>query len=121
MTTLLFKYATKLLVAVSAIVVGTTSDAEVASPDRPNIVLILIDDMGWRDLGCTGSDLYRTPHIDALARQGMQFTQAYASATICSPTRQDILTGQHPARLGMTDWLPWVGATCRRRGSYVRP
>ncbi len=106
MTTLLFKYATKLLVAVSAIVVGTTSDAEVASPDRPNIVLILIDDMGWRDLGCTGSDLYRTPHIDALARQGMQFTQAYASAPICSPTRASILTGQHPARLGMTDWLP---------------
>jgi arylsulfatase A-like enzyme len=77
-----------------------------AQPGRPNIILILIDDMGWRDLGCMGSDLYRTPHIDALASGGMRFTQAYAAAPICSPTRASILTGQHPARLGMTDWLP---------------
>jgi arylsulfatase A-like enzyme len=77
-----------------------------ASADRPNIVLILIDDMGWRDLGCTGSDLYRTPHIDELGRGGMRFTQAYAAAPICSPTRASILTGQLPARLGLTDWLP---------------
>jgi arylsulfatase A-like enzyme len=69
-------------------------------------VLILIDDMGWRDLGCMGSDLYRTPNIDALARGGMLFTQAYAPACICSPTRASIMTGQHPARLGLTDWLP---------------
>jgi arylsulfatase A-like enzyme len=72
----------------------------------PNIVLILIDDMGWRDLGCTGSDLYQTPHIDELARGGMKFTQAYAAACICSPTRASLMTGQHPARLGLTDWLP---------------
>jgi arylsulfatase A len=85
---------------------GLTPQVDGAQTDRPNIVLILIDDMGWRDLGCTGSDLYRTPHIDALARGGMRFTQAYAAAPICSPTRASILTGQHPARLGMTDWLP---------------
>lgn len=77
-----------------------------AQNSPPNIVLILIDDMGWRDLGCTGSDFYQTPHIDELSRGGMKFTQAYAAAPICSPTRAAILTGQHPARLGMTDWLP---------------
>ena len=74
--------------------------------DRPNVVLILIDDMGWRDLGCSGSTFYQTPKIDALARAGMRFINAYAAAPICSPTRASILTGQHPARLGMTDWLP---------------
>jgi arylsulfatase A len=95
--------ATILLIALACIV---TPHPVHAQTDRPNIILILIDDMGWRDLGCTGSDLYRTPHIDALAQRGMQFTQAYASAPICSPTRASILTGQHPARLGMTDWLP---------------
>jgi arylsulfatase A-like enzyme len=74
--------------------------------DRPNVVLVLIDDMGWRDLGCSGSTFYQTPKIDALAATGMRFTSAYAAAPICSPTRASILTGQHPARLGMTDWLP---------------
>ena len=78
----------------------------VAQQEPPNIILILIDDMGWRDLGCTGSDFYQTPYIDELARGGMKFTQAYAAACICSPTRASIMTGQHPARLGLTDWLP---------------
>ena len=52
--------------------------------DRPNIVIILIDDLGWRDLGCTGSGYYETPNIDRLAGQGMRFTDAYAAAPICS-------------------------------------
>jgi arylsulfatase A-like enzyme len=92
--------------ALLILVGGLTPQMVAAQTDRPNIILILIDDMGWRDLGCTGSDFYRTPHIDAMARGGMRFTQAYAAAPICSPTRASILTGQHPARLGMTDWLP---------------
>jgi arylsulfatase A-like enzyme len=87
-------------------IVGTAPRTICAQSDHPNIILILIDDMGWRDLGCTGSDLYRTPHVDALAGGGMRFTQAYAAAPICSPTRASLLTGQHPARLSMTDWLP---------------
>ncbi|MEX2141058.1 MAG: sulfatase [Pirellulales bacterium] len=94
-----------LLTSLIVAVVMTAHVAE-AQTTSPNIVLILIDDMGWRDLGCTGSDFYQTPHIDELARGGMKFTQAYAAAPICSPTRASILTGQHPARLGMTDWLP---------------
>lgn len=72
---------------------------------KPNIVFILIDDMGWTDLGCFGSTFYETPNIDRLAAQGMKFTQAYAACTVCSPTRASIMTGKYPARLHLTDWI----------------
>jgi arylsulfatase A-like enzyme len=71
---------------------------------RPNIVFLLVDDLGWSDLGCYGSDLHETPNIDRLAAQGMRFTDAYAPAPVCSPTRAAIMTGEHPARLHMTIW-----------------
>jgi arylsulfatase A-like enzyme len=72
----------------------------------PNIVLVLIDDYGWADTGCYGSTYHRTPNIDALAARGMRFTDAYAAAPVCSPTRAALMTGKHPARLHLTDWLP---------------
>ena len=72
----------------------------------PNFLFILIDDMGWRDLGVYGSTFYETPHMDALARQSVRFTNAYAACPVCSPTRASILTGKYPARLGLTDWIP---------------
>src|SRR4030095_6588589 len=72
----------------------------------PNIVLVLIDDYGWAATGSYGSTYHRTPNIDALARGGMRFTDAYAAAPVCSPTRAALLTGKHPARLHLTDWLP---------------
>lgn len=71
-----------------------------------NVVFILVDDMGATDLGCTGSNLYETPNIDRLARQGMRFTTAYSACTVCSPTRAALLTGKDPARLHITDWIP---------------
>ena len=71
---------------------------------QPNIVFILADDLGWADLGIYGSDLHETPRIDAFARGAMRFTQAYAAAPVCSPTRASILTGKYPAKLGMTIW-----------------
>jgi len=77
-----------------------------ASVNRPNVVLILADDYGWKDLSCYGSDFYETPNIDKLARDGMKFTQAYSACTVCSPTRAAILTGKYPARLHVTDWIP---------------
>ena len=77
-----------------------------ATPAQHNIVLFLIDDLGWMDLGCQGSDFYRTPHIDQLAAEGVRFTDAYAACAVCSPTRASILTGKYPARLLLTDWLP---------------
>jgi arylsulfatase A len=73
---------------------------------RMNVVLILVDDLGWKDFGCTGSTWYETPNIDALASQGMRFTNAYASCPVCSPTRASLLTGKYPARLNITDWIP---------------
>lgn len=78
--------------------------ASVAAAERPNIVLILADDLGWSDLACYGADLHETPHLDALAGAGERFTQAYAPAPVCTPTRASLLTGKHPARLGITIW-----------------
>jgi arylsulfatase A-like enzyme len=73
-----------------------------AATNPPNIIFILADDLGWRDTGCYGSTFYETPHIDGLAARGVRFTQAYAANPLCSPTRASILTGQHPARIGIT-------------------
>ncbi|MCA1759694.1 MAG: sulfatase-like hydrolase/transferase, partial [Bacteroidales bacterium] len=71
----------------------------------PNIVFILADDMGCAQLGCYGSNFYQTPHIDNLAGEGMLFTNAYAAAAVCSPTRASIMTGKYPARLHLTDFI----------------
>ncbi len=72
---------------------------------RPNIVLILIDDYGWRDTGFNGSKFYETPNIDRLAREGMVFTNGYSASAVCSPTRAAIMTGKYPARLRLTSHL----------------
>jgi arylsulfatase A-like enzyme len=74
-----------------------------ANTSKPNIVLILADDLGWSDLGCYGADLIETPHIDRLAADGVRFTQAYAMP-VCSPSRGALLTGKHAARLHITIW-----------------
>ena len=90
---------------------------------RPNIVLFLIDDLGWRDLGCQGSTFYQTPNIDRLAKEGVRFTDAYAACAVCSPTRAAVLTGKYPARLLLTDWLPagrWNPKAKLREGRFVR-
>jgi len=73
--------------------------------ERLNFVLILVDDLGWTDLGCFGSDFYDTPAIDRLAAEGMRFTNAYSACTVCSPTRAAVMTGKYPARLHLTDWI----------------
>ena len=79
---------------------------QAAPADRPpNIVFILIDDMGWKDISANGSTYYRTPNIDKLADDGVRFTQAYAACAVCSPSRAAIMTGKSPARLRITDWI----------------
>jgi hypothetical protein len=83
---------------------GVRRVAQTARP--PNFLFILIDDMGWRDLGYSGSEFYETPNIDRFARESVSFTNAYAACPVCSPTRASILTGQYPARLQITDWIP---------------
>ncbi len=85
--------------------------------ERPNILLIIVDDMGWKDLGCCGSVFYESPRIDALAAEGIRFSEAYAASPVCSPSRAAIMTGMYPARLRLTDYL---GAGVRR-GKVVSP
>jgi arylsulfatase A-like enzyme len=92
------------LAAVAVVLALVLSPLSLAAP--PNVVLIVADDLGWADLGCYGSKFHRTPHIDQLAADGVRFTDAYAAAPVCSPTRASILTGKYPARLHLTDWLP---------------
>ena len=75
------------------------------SAARPNVVFFLVDDLGWKDLGCYGSSLYETPSLDAFAKESVKFTSAYAACHVCSPTRASIMTGQYPATLGLSDWL----------------
>jgi arylsulfatase A len=75
-------------------------------PKLPNIVFFLVDDLGWGDFGCYGDTFHETPNIDRLARESMKFTRAYAAAPVCSPSRAAIMTGQAPARLHLTQWIP---------------
>jgi arylsulfatase A len=96
------KYAT--CVAADAALPAGALGAAKAPPPRPNFVFILADDLGWADVACYGADLHETPNIDRLARQGMRFTDAYAAAPVCTPTRASIMTGKYPARLHMTIW-----------------
>lgn len=70
-----------------------------------NVVFFMVDDLGWRDVGCYGSSFYETPNIDQFAMEGVKFTSAYAACHVCSPTRASLLTGKYPASIHLTDWL----------------
>ncbi len=94
-----------ILVAMLFLVFGCQSNKE-NKFDKPNIVFIVADDLGIHQLGCYGSEYYETPTIDQLATGGLRFTNAYAAATVCSPTRASIMTGKYPARLHLTDFIP---------------
>lgn len=74
--------------------------------EAPNILFILVDDLGWTDLGYSGSTFYETPNIDELALESVQFTNAYSAGSVCSPTRASLMTGKHPVRVNITDWIP---------------
>lgn len=106
-----FQFLALVFLSALSIITGCTSGNKKDVPDvpgiqRPNIVLILADDMGIPQLGCYGSNYYQTPNIDNLAKNGERFTKAYASAAVCSPTRAALMTGKYPARLHITDFLP---------------
>jgi len=90
-----------LLISISANVYPVSAQ----EANKPNIVFFLVDDLGWADVGCFGSSFYDTPNIDALAEEGVRFTNAYAACHVCSPTRASILTGKYPATINLTDWL----------------
>jgi arylsulfatase A len=96
-----------LLILVAGFLSWTTSS--IAAETRPNVILILADDLGWADLGCYGSRFHQTPNLDRMASEGVRFTQAYAACPVCSPTRAAVLTGKYPQRFNLTDWLPGRG------------
>jgi arylsulfatase A-like enzyme len=102
---------------------GINGVSQGAERTQPNIILFLIDDLGWKDIGCQGSTYYRTPNIDRLASSGVRFTDAYAACAVCSPTRAAVLTGKYPARLLLTNWLPdgrWIPNAKLREGRFLR-
>ena len=78
-----------------------------------NFLFILVDDLGWKDLGYCGSTFYETPEIDRFAESAVRFTRAYAAGSVCSPTRAALMTGKYPDRVGITDWIP--GNSPKRR------
>ncbi len=88
---------------------------------NPNVLLIVVDDLGWTDLGCYGSSFYESPHIDRLASQGMRFTNAYASCPVCSPTRAALLTGKSPAKLQFTGHITAIGRHRHPENSRIIP
>ena len=95
-TTLLYSFT---------LLVNTPSIFAQQQQQQPNVVLIVVDDMGWKDLGVYGSDFHKTPQIDNFAKDGVRFTNAYAACTVSSPTRASIMTGKYPAKLHLTDWI----------------
>jgi len=85
------------------ILTSAAAATEANKPQPPNILFILVDDMGWRDLACYGHEIHETPNIDKLASLGMRFTEGYAACPICGPSRAAIMTGRFPSRTGFTD------------------
>ena len=86
---------------------------------QTNFLFFLVDDMGWADIGANGSKFHETPNIDRLAKSGMRFTQGYAAGSVCSPTRASIMTGRHPVRVNITDWIP--GQSNRKTNPLLHP
>ena len=90
-----------LLVFTLSVLLSRQTQAE----QRPNVIFFLVDDLGQRDVACYGSQFYETPFIDALAKEGILFENAYSTCHVCSPSRASILTGKYPARTNLTEWL----------------
>ncbi|MGC6427493.1 MAG: sulfatase [Akkermansiaceae bacterium] len=92
-----------------------------AQAEKPNVVFILADDLGIKDMSCEGSTFHETPHIDALAKSGMRFVNGYSTCQVCSPSRASIMVGQYPARIGITDWIGAATGTNWNRNDKVLP
>src|SRR3954470_12378913 len=99
--------AHRLLLALSlGALLAPHGHATAAPAPRPNIVVLLTDDLGYGDLGCFGHPVIKTPHLDRLAKTGLKLTSYYAPAPVCSPSRAGFLTGRVPNRAGINDWIP---------------
>jgi arylsulfatase A len=109
-----------ILLAAGSLAAGGCIGPSPTGQVSPNILLIVADDLGWADLGCYGADLHETPHIDKLAAEGILFTNAFAAAPVCSPTRASILTGKYPARLNFTIWSEAASPAERKNQEQYR-
>jgi len=93
----------------------------ILAAEKPNILFILADDLGIKDLAIEGSTFHETPHIDAIAKGGMRFTNGYSTCQVCSPSRASIMSGQYPARVGITDWIGAATGMKWKRNDRVLP
>ena len=96
----------KTLATVLAALLLATPATLHAADRKPNVVIFLVDDMGWGDLACYGNKIIQSPNLDKFAREGMRFTQGYAACAVCSPSRSAIQTGRTPYRNGVYNWIP---------------
>jgi len=102
----LFKKTIPLLIALLPALTALQAAGQIKPASRPNIVFILADDLGWADLPVYGNRFNEAPNLTRLAERGMRFTDAYAAAPVCSPSRASIMSGQYPARVGIIDFIP---------------
>ena len=107
------------------VLIGLTLGLISSQAKKPNVLFILVDDMGWKDLSNEGSTFYESPHVDPIAEEGMKFTRGYATCQVCSPSRASILTGKYPPNHGITTWIgdrageAWRGT--KRHDSHLPP
>jgi arylsulfatase A len=113
-----FAHLLRLLALMLAILPATSG---AAGTDRPNIVIFLVDDMGWGDLGCYGNPIIKSPNLDRFATEGVRFTQCYSACGVCSPSRAAILTGRTPYRNGVWRWIPNGHSTHLRESEITLP
>ncbi len=113
MPTRLLFYLTLIACAVASLGAGARA------AEKPNIIILLCDDLGYGDLSCFAHPEIRTPHLDQLATEGVKLTHCYASAPVCSPSRAGLLTGRIPNRLGIRDWIPANSGIYLRRGEVT--
>lgn len=93
----------KLLFVTGAI--SAIGGVQARNTENRNIIMILVDDYGWKDVGCYGSEYYETPNIDQLAKDGVLFTNGYANCPVSSPSRASLMTGKYTTRHGITEWI----------------
>jgi len=104
----------------AVLVTGSLVLAACSAPAPLNVVVIVVDDLGWIDTGVYGSTFYDTPNIDRLASEGVRFSQFYTASSVCSPTRASLMTGRHPARLDLTNWIGGEQNGLLNQAEYIR-
>ena len=91
----------------------------VSAKERPNIVVVLCDDLGYGDIGCYGNEVVKTPHLDSFARESLKLNHCYAAAPNCSPARAGLMTGRTPFRVGIFNWIPMLSPMHVKEGEIT--